>query len=122
MDITQQYFTCKKCGESKIWGDMVKREKCKYGIEGQCKCCSSKYNKGYKLNNSGKIRKYTENYRDKRHAITNRWQRNSNSTCGDWYIKSALKKKGFTREQIAQNPELINIQRIIIQTKRLCKT
>ena len=36
------------------------------------------------------------------------------------YIKKRLKDKGFTKEQIT--PELIEVQKIIIKTKRLCKT
>ena len=36
------------------------------------------------------------------------------------YIKAKLKAKGFLNQQIT--PELIEVQRIISKTKRLCKT
>lgn len=36
------------------------------------------------------------------------------------YVKAKLKAKGFTDEQIT--PELIEVQRLILKTKRLCKT
>ncbi len=41
MDITQQYFTCKKCGESKIWGEFKKAKTRKNGIDTLCKVCIS---------------------------------------------------------------------------------
>lgn len=49
--------------------------------------------------------------------------KNNNNTknINDCYVKNIiLKPKGFTKEQIT--PELIEVQRIIIKTKRLCKT
>lgn len=36
------------------------------------------------------------------------------------YVKAKLKAKGFVDEQIT--PELIEVQRLILKTKRLCKT
>ena len=203
MDITQQYFTCKKCGESKIWGDMVKSPACKNGIRYKCKKCnnasvdygiikanSQKYHKErlsakyypaaligssemllclvcnshktadmfrpkigrndnvigivkecngcahdkkkklareyYGAQGRDRIKKNQRIYREKnKDAIyknSAEWHRDSAKKISDFYTKRVLKKRGFTPEQIEQNPELINIQRIIIQTKRLCKT
>lgn len=45
MDITQQYFTCKKCGVSKIWGEFKKAKKRKNGIDTLCKVCISERNR-----------------------------------------------------------------------------
>ncbi len=38
------------------------------------------------------------------------------------YITSKLKRKGFKLNEIKDNPEIIEVQRILIKTKRLCKT
>lgn len=38
------------------------------------------------------------------------------------YIKDSLKRSGFELEQIKNNPELIEVRRITIKIKRLCKT
>lgn len=40
----------------------------------------------------------------------------------DFYYIQLLKDSGFTTEQINENPELIEIKKLIIKTKRLCKT
>lgn len=38
------------------------------------------------------------------------------------YCKYLLKSEGFSESVINQNPELIEVKRIILKTKRLCKT
>ena len=38
------------------------------------------------------------------------------------YCRSVLKKQGFSESVINQNPELIEVKRLILKTKRLCKT
>ena len=38
------------------------------------------------------------------------------------YVRRLLKNKGFTIEQIKENKELIELQKIIIKTKRLCQS
>jgi len=205
MNIQEQYFTCKKCGESKIWGEFGKAcGTSKYGIRYKCKKCinadvdysiikknSQKYHaqkiaakyhspenigtdsiltcclcnqkkhndffkKRFSTQSGDKVigldkrcsdclderkrklgrkyyktkgnaihkesqRKYVEKNKDKIYARSADWNRNAAEEATDSYIIKLLKKNGFTREQIAENPELINIQRIIIQTKRLCK-
>jgi hypothetical protein len=40
----------------------------------------------------------------------------------DYYIRNNLKQKGYTPEQIKQHPEILEVQKLIIKTKRLCKT
>lgn len=199
MNIEEQYFTCKKCGESKIWGEFRKNQKTKYGILYNCKACYRKTRdpkieaERYKINkeriqqqcaryyqiNKERIKKKVEEYwlkkmqeepdvlREKGRVRTAKWRvknrdkvllrdrewRKANrdkaliyekayrakypiKTAEKWkrkrisatkrlatsYVKACLVSRGFSRSQADQNPELINIQRIIIQTKRLCKT
>jgi hypothetical protein len=38
------------------------------------------------------------------------------------YVKGLLRRKGFSTAVINANPELIEVQKIILKTKRLCKT
>jgi len=251
MNIQEQCFTCKKCGESKIWGEFVKSHDCKFGIVLTCLLCQKKRQKEYYESNSEKIkartRKYaienrekvlkngndyyknnkhviaekakifreknrerlkdvgakyrakqgvkerckatnaeyrkknadrlkvekaeyykknidrlrekgkkyradnpdrdkifkeknpdysiknyhkhrdkisarrSENRRLNAHRYKEREKKQRDSLCMP-YVRTTLRMKGFTREQITENPELINIQRIIIKTKRLCKT
>ena len=40
----------------------------------------------------------------------------------DYYLNSRLRSKGFSLEQIKNNPEILEVQKLIIKTKRLCKT
>lgn len=219
MNIQEQYFTCKKCGESKIWG---KFKTSKTSIGGRCKVCIQCYNKTYNLKielNGGltdeqrrkkresgirsreknkekykekqkkyylknkekiceRVRKRAENmrpqlaeygrkyykdnsekctirnkaYRAKNEESYKEWERQYRNERKDksrdyhrvWrqenheyvterrmhykdslptaYMITRLAKRGFTREEILQNPELINLQRTILQIKRLCKT
>lgn len=162
MNIKEQYFTCKKCGESKIWGEFRKGKKFKDGIQKICKKCDALATKNspnrkviqrkYREKNAEKIkeardsrtneqlqkikdsrRKYKGtpkgfiakvNYRlsDLNRAAQRRHSTKIRIGITDKYTRDCLKIRGFTREQINQNPELINIQRTIIQMKRLCKT
>ena len=47
-------------------------------------------------------------------------KRNRRKFLADSYIRDRLIQNGFPKEQIT--PELIEVQRLIIKTKRLCKT
>jgi len=41
----------------------------------------------------------------------------------DRYVSKLLREKnGFTIEQLKNNPSLLEIKRLIIKTKRICKT
>lgn len=205
MDITQQYFTCKKCGVSKIWGEMVKDNRSEIKIRRKCKDCKNQeqrsaieikgkdaqreYYREWSAKNRGYQKKYQKQYWAKRGISSAEYQRqywaenreklskgqrawrksNPKSRAetnkrylgshpeknaefikrkrekekidrvanpekyrgyraklreklSTGYVKDRLRRNGFTLKQIEQNPELINIQRIIIQTKRLCKT
>lgn len=54
----------------------------------------------------------------KRHASEKR----HSEELSDRYIKKHLLKLGYTRKQIRKYPELLETHRILIKTKRLCKT
>lgn len=39
-----------------------------------------------------------------------------------YLIKLLIEKNGFSSDQVKENPELIELKKIILKTKRLCKT
>lgn len=76
----------------------------------------------YKKNRSTYDEWYKNNKDKVRIGRTKIEQRRRNNL-SDRYIKRLLREKsGFTTDQIKDNPELIETKRIIIKTKRLCKT
>lgn len=75
---------------------------------------------GYRRKNIDKIRIAERLYQiQNKELISSKMQINTDEL-KHTYIKQKLKQKGFTSNQIT--PELIEVQRIIIKTKRLCKT
>jgi len=135
--------TCIKCNEKKDVSLFVKDKRLKIGFQNKCKICSSldakkwhELNKDYKKEYQHKYRK--DNYKSVCLSVKERvnfYNKNNpikylenynkaNSTriikITNSYIINILNRKGFTKEQIT--PELIEVQRIIIKTKRLCKT
>lgn len=80
--------------------------------------------KRYRDANKDKAKKYTLSRINDQRVIDLRRQRKKKyvDQMSDFYIKDNLKRKmGFTSEEIERHPELIEIKKIIIQTKRLCK-
>jgi|688.fasta_scaffold1186193_2 hypothetical protein len=73
---------------------------------------------------SEKYKKYKKLYDQKDIVKENRKIRITKDTVNlkEYYLKNKLKQKGFTNEQIKNNPELLEIQKLIIKTIRLCKT
>ena len=63
-------------------------------------------------------RKWDKNNKDKKLEIGRRLI----SNLSDGYVKQKLRAKGFCSEEIEDNPELVEVHKIIIKTKRLCKT
>ena len=127
--------TCIKCNETKDISLFVKDNRIKKGISNMCKICRHTYYKKYFKENKEVIsenhkkfiaknpecdRKYKKKYRLIHSDIERDYFKKSVEKLKDFYIKRNLKSKGFTKEQIT--PELIEVQRIIIKTKRLCKT
>lgn len=140
---------CRKCGDVKNVTSFYKIGKY---YSSYCKICYKEYNKNnsekivkaakiwfennpekrklslhkYYKKNIEKINKYATEWKnnnpEKIKFITRKHQFNLINNLGDSYIKAKLKSKGFTSEQINENNELIEIQRLIIKTKRLCRT
>jgi len=79
----------------------------------------TKYKKDYSLKNNYGINN-SKKYRNNNQIKIKVYKHNMSKTISDVYARGALRQKKFTKEQIT--PELIEVQRIIIKTKRLCKT
>jgi transcription elongation factor Elf1 len=75
-----------------------------------------KYKKEFGLKNNYAINKSKE-YRNNNKLKIKSYKNNMYETITDVYAKAILRSKGFTKEQITT--ELIEVQRIIIKTKRL---
>jgi hypothetical protein len=141
--------TCIKCNETKDISLFVKNKKCKNGVAKTCNKCNNKRvvflranskekknsEKLYREKTKSKAKEYADKYYKTNtlkaiERVNNFLIKNPNyakesskktvNTATDCYIKVKLKSKGFSKEQIT--PELIEVQRIIIKTKRLCKT
>jgi predicted phage tail protein len=124
----------------------------KYGLRSKCKKCFTEYSKEYierpEAKEANRIRqqkwisknpekakknkkKYRENNSEKLKELKKKWQEANPEIVKayndlwvkelkDGYLKYILTKKGFKKEEVT--PELIEVQKIIIKTKRLCKT
>ena len=135
--------TCKKCGETKDISLFPKHKKCVKGVRNECKKCTNliavflsksrprkntaerkEWRKEYYLKNkSALINKafaWAESNKEKRLECQKKVNNRASETLADRYVKKALREKGFKTNQIT--PELIEVQRLIIKTKRLCKT
>jgi hypothetical protein len=112
-----KYKPCSKCGFIKDIRLFGVHKKQKYGVSPSCKDCDKEMNR---------IRdyRYVKNNPDKCRLIKNKCARKRNKksveTIDDRYVDNALRKRGFKKEHITK--ELMEIQRLIIKTNRLCKT
>jgi hypothetical protein len=135
---------CPTCKESKSLDSFSTHKRTKDGKYYQCKDCYKlyikserykKYHKEYQKTEKRKeyIEKYTKantfleyqrEFNKRPHVAAKRRIRNKKQKLNliPSYLKAKLKQKGFTNEQITNNPELIEVQKLIIKTKRLCKT
>jgi hypothetical protein len=123
---------CSKCGVEKGEEDFPKDRRVKSGLAARCKTCDLSYyyrnkerylqvRKEYASGNKLIVNKVKRKWahRNKEKIIQKeRKLRNSLSNC---YINNKLKRKGFTNEMLNKNPEIVQFQRIIIKTKRLCQ-
>lgn len=78
--------------------------------------------KEWLLNNPGKDKESRNKWKCKNPEKVKENSKNQRKSLNTCYIKKTLKLSGFTTEQINENPELIEVKRLIIKTKRLCKT
>jgi len=112
--------TCKKCNEKKDLNLFVKNKKIKIGVCNTCKKCANTRTNLYRIKNSIKINKNKIKYDLLNPEKAKERSIKAIKVLGNSYLNKCLTQKGFTKEQIT--PELIEVQRIIIKTKRLCKT
>jgi hypothetical protein len=122
---------CYTCNKEKHIDDFYNSKTNKDGKLGSCKNCKSKYNVKFQRANLKAI-EYRKTHRCKTGSIWNknnleqtRVIRNKSNRKGiedlsDYYVKDKLRNKGFTKEQI--DPNILEVQRLLLKTKRLCKT
>ena len=138
---------CSTCGEEKSIDKFYKCKKYKYGVSFRCKDCERERKNMWKIKKrkEGTLKKYPSAYkkrertdairdRERKYRINNprkrdrttetykKHQQKRRDELRKSYIVNQLEGKGFSREYIYSNPELIEVQRILIKTKRLCKT
>jgi hypothetical protein len=130
---------CKQCGLKRLenWRkqnlEKAKESQKKYVKENREKITS--YQLKWQKGNIEKSRQYAKNWREKHpDKAKEKWKRykkkypekvkiqkqKSRQELQHSYIKGQLLNKGFKSESIT--PELIEVQTLIIKTKRLCKT
>lgn len=86
-----------------------------------------KYRKKYKAENPEKIKEISKNWNaaNKQKIRTLQRERNKKGrlSLDDRYVMTCLKStSNFTFSELRKHPELIEAQRLIIKTKRLCRT
>lgn len=125
--------TCSKCGCVKEISEFHKCSRNKSGLSGRCKGCSSNYYSSNKDHYKKVHKEYYNNNRIKVNEYKKLWERtdgrdtvrkkdqNLINKLSDCYIKSKLRRRGFTNEIINASPELIQAAREIIKIKRYVK-
>jgi len=114
---------CSKCGVEKPLTDFTKDKRKKLGIRGICKKCSSKRVCDYLKTEKGK--ETNKKYRKTNLYLTYRkkYENENRDKLNDYYIVANISRScKLPRKEIRKYPELIEINRIKIKTKRLCKT
>lgn len=108
--------TCKQClvESAKKWVEQNKEKR-------------KEIKRRWSLNNKKHLRNYYQEYLKKNPDLLKQWRKNADSkkseSLTDAYVmKCLLSGTSLTSRDLAQYPELIQIQRLIIKTKRLCKT
>lgn len=79
-------------------------------------------NNDYIRNKSTYLQYYQENKEEimKKEAVRNQKRRDE---VADTYVRKLLREKhGYTIEQIKENPEIVEVKKIILKIKRVCKT
>lgn len=113
---------CSTCKKEKLLDCFNNSTMFKDGKDYSCKECIKIRNKKYQQ--SEKYKEYRKKYVKSKVFKNNRipTQHKYISKLPDSYLKRNLLKRGFSYEQIIINSELIEVQKLIIKTKRLCKT
>jgi hypothetical protein len=126
--IKNTLITCKKCGITQSMTEFLTYHKTDRfpSIRIYCRNCMNELVKGFYENNKDKIRIRIKEIRNQNRELYNSTQKERvkrlRKGLPEYYIKQQLRSKGFTKQQIIDNPEIIEVQRLMIKTKRLCKT
>ena len=104
--------------------ESIKSAQTKFRQNNPEKC--AELQKTWRQNNPEKYKEHKKKYR-KKNPEWNKVQKRKNymksiENLSDRYLKARLKANGFENEIINTRPELIELEKIIIKTKRLCKT
>jgi hypothetical protein len=109
------------------------------GLQNQCKPCHNALNKRryadtegrkvinlYAIKHETEIKEYkkewAKNNKQKTRITSNKAWRRYRADLLPIYLKTKAKRYGFTNEDIQQHPEILQTLKIIIKTKRLCKS
>ena len=127
---------CSKCGEVKSYSYYAKNKSRYDGVSGYCKICQNKckinsvnknklhymdYNKNYDKINPDSVRDRKRKYTDSNKHKINEYNRLYTLTIPDAIIIRNMKRDTGIQSDLIP-PELIEIKRTIIKTKRLCRT
>jgi hypothetical protein len=118
-------FVCKVCNNRLKKEFFVINKTLSNGIELNCKKCRNEYQKKYRKSNPDKFKKTKEFFLERRKTKSFKLQRKrkrqkDRDNLSRSYIVIQLYNKGFKISSI--DNEMIECQRIILKTKRLCKT
>ena len=143
---TMETKKCGKCGEVKPISEFFKHKNTKDRMFPQCKCCMKKikeeyrkkhpektkeyrkkhqkeikeYRKEYRKKHPEKTKESQKEYRKKYQKKLKEYQEECRKNLHPSYVKKELKRLGYTKEEIT--PELIEVKKETLKTKRLIKT
>ncbi|OQA30286.1 MAG: hypothetical protein BWY55_00927 [archaeon ADurb.Bin336] len=138
---------CTKCNKNKCLTEFTKNKNYKDGLNYHCKACIKEYNENFKLKNPNYQKDYFKEYykknkpkyqetnkkhyeagttsiqRDKEKwaKYTDEWHRQDAKKLGKTYVKGLLKRKGLTNQDLIEMPSLIDVQKELVETKRMMK-
>ena len=129
---------CSKCGEVKPFSEFHRRRDRVSNCASQCKECDKKRKKIYITKNKEKIKQKKEENKEHTSNYFKNYRKNNKKKCSenvkkstqkakenlnDSYIKRLLSKNSTLKaKDFNDQPELIELKRLQIQTERLCKT
>lgn len=121
------------CHTLKDDSEYGKEPKGKDGLKSSCKTCLNAKTRKWKGENQDKVKildlkwkqenpkkvKATkEKYRNGNKGKIAKYELTQTTNLSDNYVKNKLRQSGFSTEQLNENPELIEVKRIIIKIKR----